>query len=642
MDSPSGSWEESITQWVPRFRFAESLARWSAWCRMGAQSPWAASCGRRFLRDLDRSLLPNRSALTRGNRGLQVIGWLAPNVTIDQARAEFEALEAELVREYPRDDKGLTTKIVSIRDVYVGFARPTLLAMIVATILVLLVACANVAGIQLARATSRVREIAVRSAIGANRARVFRQLLTESVMLALAGGLLGIALAYRSSEFAEVSVLGQSPRWLTPSVDWAVLAFAVAISMLTGIVSASPLRCDYARRSGGCPARRAECARPEPWTASPGFCRDSACAFDRSRRRSGAVDRKRAPVQERPLGFDDRGALMFTAALQTPQYDVAGEKARFVDALDGRAAALPGVSAAGATSLGPLHCCSQWALKVDGHPMPEDQKFMVNGNSVTPHYFEAMGIGLVKGRGFTPDDGENAPPVMVINEAFASRFWPDGDAMGHLVQDGSDHATIVGVVRDVAQSIAESPGPQFYRPYAQKPIVTPTFVVRAASGDPSRFTADLRRIVHDLDPMLPIYNITTARQTVDFNLAGRRSFEWLMIAFGVIALLLATMGVYAVTSFFVSQRRQELGLRVALGADPARLLALVLGQARGWRLPARWSGSAARSSRLGGCRTHCTESAPAIRPSTSPPRGFSRRTLVASIGPANRARAPTR
>jgi predicted permease len=590
-------------------------------------------------RDLDRSLLPNRSALTRGNRGLQVIGWLAPNVTIDQARAEFGALEAELVREYPRDDNGLTTKITSIRDVYVGFARPTLLAMIVATILVLLVACANVAGIQLARATSRVREIAVRSAIGANRARVFRQLLTESVMLALVGGLLGIALAYRSSEFAEVSVLGQSPRWLTPSVDWAVLAFAVAISMLTGIVF------------GVAPAMRL--TRVDPADVLRGG--RSALGPSRGRLQQAFVVTQLAlsivlvvtaglsiesvrRLQERPLGFDDRGALMFTAALQTPQYDVAGEKARFVDALDARAAALPGVSAAGATSLGPLHCCSQWALKVDGHPMPEDQKFMVNGNSVTPHYFEAMGIGLVKGRGFTPDDGENAPPVMVINEAFASRFWPDGDAMGHLVQDGSDHATIVGVVRDVAQSIAESPGPQFYRPYAQKPIVTPTFVVRAASGDPSRFTADLRRIVHDLDPMLPIYNITTARQTVDFNLAGRRSFEWLMIAFGVIALLLATMGVYAVTSFFVSQRTQELGLRVALGADPMRLLALVMRSTAGMAVGGGLIG-------LGGAflaarwLSHTLYGVGAGEPTIYVAAAvlLTLGTLAASIGPANRA-----
>jgi predicted permease len=343
-------------------------------------------------------------------------------------------------------------------------------------------------------------------------------------------------------------------------------------------------------------------------------------------------------VQERPLGFDDRGALMFTAALQAPQYDVTGEKARFVDAVDARAAALPGVSAAGATSLGPLHCCSQWALKVDGHPMPEDQKFMVNGNSVTPHYFEAMGIGLVKGRGFTPDDGQNAPPVMVINEAFASRFWPDGDAMGHLIQDGSDHATVIGIVRDVAQSIAESPGPQFYRPFAQKPIVTPTFVVRTASGDPSRFTGDVRRIIHDLDPTLPIYNITTARQTVDFNLAGRRTFEWLMVAFGVIALLLATMGVYAVTSFFVSQRTQELGLRVALGADRLRLVTLVL-RSSAWMavtgalvglggavLAARWLSHTLYGVGNGDPQIYIAAASLLVVG-----------TLVASIGPANRA-----
>jgi len=165
---------------------------------------------------------------------------------------------------------------------------------------------------------------------------------------------------------------------------------------------------------------------------------------------------------------------------------------------------------------------------------------------------------------------------MVINESFAKRFWPKGDAVGRLVQDGADHTTVVGVVRDVAQSIGESPGPQFYRPFGQKPITTLTFVVRTGSGDPVRITPDIRRIVHDLDPSLPIYSETTARRMVDFSFAGNRSFESLMIVFGVIALVLATMGVYAVTSFLVAQRTQELGLRIALGAQPGQLLALVL------------------------------------------------------------------
>ena len=261
-------------------------------------------------RDMDRSLLPGRSSLTRSNRGLQVIGWLAPNATVGQARAEFESLEAELVREYPENDAGLTTKITPIRDVYVGSAHSTLVTMIAATILVLLVSCANVAGIQLARATSRVREIAVRSAIAAGRGRVFRQLLTESVMLALAGGVLGTALAYRVSEFAEISVLGQSPRWLMPSLDLRVLAFAVAISMLTGIVF------------GVAPAMRL--TRVDPADALRGG--RSALGPSRGRLQqifvvvqlalsivlvvaAGLSIESVRRLEELPLGFDERGAL---------------------------------------------------------------------------------------------------------------------------------------------------------------------------------------------------------------------------------------------------------------------------------------------------------------------------------------------
>jgi predicted permease len=590
-------------------------------------------------RDMDRSLLPGRSSLTRSNRGLQVIGWLAPNATAGQARAEFESLEAELVREYPEVDAGLTTKITPIREVYVGSAHSTLLAMIAATILVLLVSCANVAGIQLARATSRVREIAVRSAIGAGRGRVFRQLLTESVMLALAGGVLGTALAYRFSEFAEISVLGQSPRWLMPSLDLRVLAFAVAISMLTGIVF------------GVAPAMRL--TRVDPADALRGG--RSALGPRRGRLQqifvvvqlalsivlvvaAGLSIESVRRLEELPFGFDERGALMFTAMLQTPRYDVAGERARFADAVIGRTVALPGVSSAGATSLPPFRCCSQWALAIDGQPRPAEQKLMVPGNSVTPSYFDAMGIPLVRGRAFSQADAADAPPVMVVNESFARRFWPDGDALGRLVQDGSDHATIVGIVRDVKITLTESPGPQFYRPLTQKPITTLTFVVRTPTGDPTRFTSDLRRAVHDIDPTLPIYNITTARDMVDQQFAGRRTFESLMIAFGVIALLLATMGVYAVTSFFVSQRTQELGLRVALGADPSRLLALVLRSSAGMAiagaliglagafLAARWL-----SHTLYGVGT----GNPAIYVGAAMLLALG--TLAASIGPASRA-----
>jgi len=591
--------------------------------------------------DIDRSLLPGQKSarVNRSSRGLQVVGALAPTVTIEQARAELASLELELEREYPGDEAGMTTRITPIREVYIGSARPALLAMIAAAVLVLLVACANVGGIQLARATSRIREIAVRSAIGAGRGRVFRQLLTESVMLALAGGVLGIALAYRSSEFAEVSVLGQSPQWLMPSVDLRVLAFAVAVSMITGIVF------------GVAPAMRL--TRVDPADA----LRGGRGALGRSGGRlqqlfvvlqlalsivlvvaAGLSIESVRRIQALPLGFDDQGALMFTATLVTPRYDVATERARFADAFIERVAALPGVGGVGATSLPPFRCCSRWALAIDGRPMPADQKLMVPGNSVTPAYFAAMGIPLVRGRAFTPADVTGTPPVIVVSETFANRFWPDGDALGHLVQDGNDHAAIVGVVRDVKIVLTEEPGPQFYRPFAQKPVTTLTFVLRTLSGDPTRFASDVRRIVHDLDPTLPIYNITTARAMVDQQFAGRRTFESLMIAFGVIALLLATMGVYGVMSFFVSQRSQELGLRVALGATPARLLRLVLGGSAalavvgallglgGAFVAARWLSHTLYGVGSGNVGLYVVAATL-----------LALATLVASVGPANRA-----
>jgi putative ABC transport system permease protein len=244
-----------------------------------------------------------------------------------------------------------------------------------------------------------------------------------------------------------------------------------------------------------------------------------------------------------------------------------------------RLRALPGIRAVGLTSGLPFTSDDDSSpFKLPGRPpLPGDHEYHAAFRLVDGDYFRAMGIPLVRGRAFTRADDQGTEPVMVIDETFADRFWPAGDALGHTIQDGSDHATIVGVVKDVKQGgLLDAPEPQFYRPFAQKRITTLTFAVRVASGDPTRLAAALRAIVHDADPRLPVYNVTTMTRRVGDAMLSRRTFEMLMITLGAVALVLAAIGLFAVTSFVVEQRTRELGLRIALGAEPAQLTAFVL------------------------------------------------------------------
>ena len=576
----------------------------------------------------------------RGNRNLDVIGWLAPNATSVQAQQEMTAIESQLAREYPSDDRGLSVSVTALRDRFVGPAKPTLEALIIATLLVLVVACANVAGIQLARATARMREIAVRSALGASRGRVIRQLLSESVLLSLAGGVLGVLIAYRASALAGRSILGLTPPWLEPKVDPRVLAFAVGASVLTGILFgiAPAWRLVRVDPSDVLRGGRAALGAVRPRLQQTLVAAQIALSIVLLVAAGLSVESVRQ-IQRIPLGFDPNGLLVFNVTLQDPHYDNdPPARVRFAAALVDRMRALPGATGAGATSLPPLRCCSQWQLHIDGRA-DGVEKLMVTGNAVTPGYFDAMRIPVMRGRAFEATDGAQATPVMVINETFATRYWPNENPLGQTVRDGFDHAVVVGVVKDVKQGgVLDAAEPQFYRPLAQRPVTTLTFALRMTRGDPAALTSAIRSIVHDLDPSLPMYNVSTMRRRVDEALLSRRTFEGLMLVFGAIALALAAIGVFAVTSFMVGERTRELGLRVALGAEPAHLLRLVL---RGSAVLAMIGGiiglgGAAAAARL---LSHTLYGVRAGDPQVFIAAAVSLvlATLIASYGPARRA-----
>jgi len=518
---------------------------------------------------------------SRGNRNLTVIAELRPGVRVDAADREMVAIGAEVEREHP-SGISVTPFVVPLRDQFVGPARPALLALGFGTALILLVACANVAALQLARATARAREIAVRAAIGASRGRILAQVLTESVVLAFAGGAAGVAIAFAARNVIARAVAGNAPPWMTFDIDARALGFATLASLVAAIAF------------GIAPAARL--TRIDPAGALTGM--RGVLGIDRGRLQRALVALEVAlaivlvvgaelAVQSVtrlrivPLGFDPARVVTFRIAMQGQRYESAIERTRALEALESGVAALPNVESVSATTYAPIvSCCSQFGTTIDGQPQPPGKGLMVTGNMVTPGFFRTMRIPILAGRDITNADDASAARVVIINETFAKRYWPAGDALGHRIETGNGMATIVAVVGDIKQGrLIDAPEPQFYRPHAQDPWADMDVMVRTRTNAPLS-AADLRRVARTVDPVaLPIARVSPLQQLIDRSVASKQLLGGLLAAFAGVALGLASVGVYAIMSFFVSRRTRELGLRMALGAEPVGLQAYVLRQA---------------------------------------------------------------
>lgn len=541
----------------------------------------------------------------RGDRFLNVLGALRPGSSLAVAQSQLQSVAAVLAREQPESNEGYSVELVPLREELVGDIRPTLWMLMAAVVAVLLIACVNVAHLLLARAGSREKEIAVRTALGANPTRLVRQLLTESVALALAAGLFGLLLAYWGAWLlAKLAPLGLAQtRDISAgelTLDWRVLAFTLAVSVLTGVafglapaLSSARSNLNLILRSGG---------RGGAGSRTRSRLRDvlMVCEVASSAALlvgAGLLIRSFLHIEEVNPGF--RSDHLLTMQLSLPPVRYPGARiGSFYEQLLQRVDRLPGVQQAGICRFLPLTGNdASLNFQIEGQPHLSDaDQPRAKFRSASSGYFEAMRIPLLRGRLFDERDSQGTPKVVIINQTAARRYWPGEDPIGKRILSGVDEnqhswSTIVGVVGDVKYSGLDSAtSPETYYHYLQIPPDamniaegSMALAIRTA-GDPAAIASAVRAELRSLDPAQPLFNVRTMDQLLDSSIAEPRFRTFLVSAFAALALVLVALGLYGVVAYSVSQRMAELAIRVALGAEPAGILRLVLSRVAGLTL----------------------------------------------------------
>lgn len=532
----------------------------------------------------------------RGSHFIEVIARLRSGISVEQARGDVNTIMAQLGNEHPANDSGWTVLVVPLYSEVVGSTRNMLVVLLGAVAIVLLIACANAANLQLARASARQREISVRLAMGAPRLRVVRQLLTESLIISLAGGLLGLALAFGGVHALVELLPPDFPRAHDIHVSEPVLAFTFLLSTLTGILF------------GLAPALQA--SRLDPKQGLQQNARTTAASRHQNRLRSalviaevslasvlligaGLMLRTFLNLLHLDPGFHQDHVLTASLSLPHERYRTDDQRASFYDRLTTTLSTLPGVESAGAGSDLPWTGYDEntGGFLIEGKKPAPHQEFHARYHDATPGYFSAMGIPLLEGRFFTAADKKGAPWVLIINRAMAQKYWPGEDVLGKRLsfeehpQKDEDWMRVVGVVGDVKdQPNSPSAEPAFWWSESQGAEPNMSVAIRTQS-DPRAVANSLQDAVHRLDPQLAVANIQRMSQVADASISAPRFTFVLVGLFASLAILLAGMGAYGVIAYTVTQRTSEFGLRVALGAQPADLLRMVLAQAAQLAIP---------------------------------------------------------
>ena len=529
-----------------------------------------------------------------GNRGgfsLRIFARLKAGTSLQQARAEMGTISARLEAQYPGTNKDVT--VTSLKGKVVGDLRPALLVLLGAVGFVLLIACANVAHMLLARASARQREIAVRTALGASRARIVRQFLAESALLALIGGALGVLMAVWGMRVVLASAPAELLKFGNVGVDRNVLLFALAVSVITGMafglapaLQSSALNLVDSLKEGG---RAAGTGRRSSRTRSLLVASEFALALILLAG-AGLMIRTFAALQAIDPGFNPHHLLTMVVSTAGAKEANAGRAAFFQSSLD-RVRALPGVTSASAINHLPLGG-DIWGFTftVEGRPVPKKGEEPVAAYRVVlPGYFHTMNISMERGRDFRDSDNQTASGVVIVNEFLAKRYWPGEEAVGKRLSadDGKTWLTVVGVIANVVRSewtaAAEE---EFYLPYLQSAdyLSSPsahlaylTFVIRT-SGDAAGQTAGIQRAIHSLDRNVTVSEIETMDEVVADANAQPRFYLHLLAAFAGVALVLAAVGIYGVMSHSVARRTKEMAVRMALGAQREEVMRMVIGE----------------------------------------------------------------